>query len=149
MALLPPPWICYMKLCLICSTLYFYRRHPKDWGRYCFQFVSPHRGGGGGCTPCLGLNSLFQSVHTLGGGGYPIQPWMGGGDLIQPWTGGGYLIQPWTGGGYPIQPWTGGGTPTLDGGGYPIPCPGGYTGVYGGRCASCVHAGGLSCQFVH
>ena len=36
----------------------YYRPHPKDGGRYCFQFVSSHL--------------------DPGGGGYPIQPWTGG-----------------------------------------------------------------------
>ena len=73
-------------------------------------------------------------------GGYPIQPWTGGG------------TQSSLGGGVP-QPWSGG-YPNLGQGEYPIPSPEGYPParnskhllrLRGGRCASCVHAGGLSC----
>ena len=51
----------FLLLCkLICQ--YIYRPHPKDGGRYCFQFVSPHLDGGGGGFPISGLG---------GGGGVP------------------------------------------------------------------------------
>ena len=118
------------------------------------------------------------SLSTLWGGypiqpwmgGYPIQPWMGG-YPIQPWTGGTPTLDR---GGTPSHVW--GGTPTLDGGvphpmsggvphlrggRYPIPCPRGVPWVpphrnskhllrlCGGQCASCVHAGGLSCSFYY
>ena len=97
------------------------------------------------------------------GGGYPIPGvWMGGGYSIQGLDGG-YPI-PGLDGGYPIPGvWMGGGysIPGLDGG-YPIPGLDGGTPLLGtppnqetdqqskhllrgGRCASCVHAGGLSC----
>ena len=99
-----------------------------------------------------GVPSQVQLGGTLPGGGYPAQgvPYLGG---TLP---GGYPA--WGGtlpGGYPAG---GGGYPA---GGYPaggVPCPGGYPAgggtlvgqqkeysIHGGRYASCVHAGGLSC----
>ena len=36
----------YISLDIKCCVN-IYRPHPKDGGRYCFQFVSPHPGGGG------------------------------------------------------------------------------------------------------
>ena len=107
----------------------------------------------------------YPNQLTGGGGGYPIQL-IGGGGVSPPqvWTGGGYPSSWW--GVAPSQVWMGGvshpadgGTP-FPGGGIPHPAAGGYPiqlmgvppslpqhSVYllrGGRCASCVHAGGLS-----
>ena len=91
-----------------------------------------------------------------GGGGYPARSsWGGGGVPCQvqpggvPWPGGGTLV-----GGYPGR----GGT--LAGGVYPGwggTLPGGGTQLgqhreyllHGGRYASCVHAGGLSCLLLN
>ena len=99
-------------------------------------------------------------LFTFGGGGYPIPihpcPGRGGTRSSLGWGGGGgYLIQPWTGGGVP-QPWMGGWYPIS--GGVPHPMSRGIPWVpppardskhllrlRGGRCASCVQAGGLSC----
>ena len=66
-------------------SLLYYRPHPKDGGRYCFQFVcqfTPRPGGGGVPDPALE-------------GGYPVSGWgvpvsgLGGGTPSQIW--GGYL----------------------------------------------------------
>ena len=66
---------------------YFYRPHPKDGGRYCFQFVC-------------------QSTPRRGGGGYPSQVLMVGGGGSTPARSG------WLGRGYPGQVWmVGGGVP--------------------------------------
>ena len=112
--------------------------------------------GGGGTRSSLGR----------GGGRYPIQPWTGGYPNLG-WGRGSTPSHVWGGtptldrGGTPSHVW--GGTPTLDGGvphlrGVPHPMSGGSTPgtppnrnskhllrLRGGRCASCVHAGGLSC----
>ena len=103
-------------------------------------------------------------------GGYPNQPWMGG--VPDPALDRGYPNLGQRGypipclGGYPNLGWgvphpMSGGVPHLRGGGYPIPCPRGVPWVpphqnskhllqlCGGRCASCVHAGGLSCSFYY
>ena len=100
------------------DLIYHYRSHPKDRGRYCFQFVSPHLDGGGG-VPRPGLD---------GGGGYPGQVWMveGGTPARSGWWGS-YPGQVWTvrGGtlarsgswGVPGVPPSSG--PGLDGGGNP------------------------------
>ena len=109
-------------------------------------------------------NSFSLSVHH--GGGVP-QSWPGGGTLIlaggipQSWPGGGTPVL--AGGEYPSPGWGGGGTPVLAGGGGGYPSPGrGVSEIFfsnflfpkffpgigllrGGRYASCVHAGGLSC----
>ena len=72
---------------------------------------------------------MFSLCPPLVGGGYPIQLTGGGGGYLLPRSG------------------QGGG---LDGG-VPLPADGGYLAggtVYlfrGRQCASCVHAGGLSC----
>ena len=100
-----------------------YRPHPKDGGRYCFQFVcqfTPRRGGGG--TPARsgwwgvpqpGLDGGGREVPQpglYGGRGvYPIQVGMVPGldgvwGVPQPGLdcGGGYPGQAWmVGGGYP------------------------------------------------
>ena len=83
------------------------------------------------------------------GGEYPARSSRGGGTLARgvPWPGGGYPareVHP--PGGYPAGgvPWPGG-----------VPCRGGtqlgqhreYL-LHGGRYASCVHAGGLSCLYI-
>ena len=104
---------------------------------------------------------------ALDGGGYLIQPWTGGvpdpaldGGVPNPALDGGGVCTPTLEGGVPHlrgvpQPWMGG---YLISGRYPIPCLGGeyprypphrnskhLLRLHGGRCASCVHAGGLSC----
>ena len=116
----------------------YYPTHPKDDGRL-----------------------YFQSVHTCGGrsgwwggGGYPISGWMVGGYPGTPPTRSGW----W--GGYPIPGLDGGGVPgvpppdqvwMVDWGGPREPPPTHETEQHserllcGGRCASWVHAGGLSC----
>ena len=70
-----------------------YRPHPKDGGRYCFQFVSqstPRWGGGG--VPQPGLNGGGAGVlrpGVDGRGGYPGQVWMVGGTPVRSgWWGG-------------------------------------------------------------
>ena len=48
----------------------FYRPHPKDGGRYCFQFVSSRLDGRGGGTPSqvlTGRGSTPSKVRTEGG----------------------------------------------------------------------------------
>ena len=99
-----------------------------------------------------------------GGRGTPSQVWVRGGTPSQVWVGG-YPIsglgrgvphpRSRSGGVTTSQVW--GGTPFQVRGRYPIPGPGGYSGyppprnskhllrLRGGRYASCVHAGGLSC----
>ena len=96
--------------------LTFYRPHPKDEGRYCFQFVCQFTPGG------------EYPVPGLGRGGTPCQVWIRGGTPSQVWMGGcpipglyrrGTPSQVWTGG-TPSQVWTGGHPiPGLDGG-HPI-----------------------------
>ena len=127
---------------LLFSLSHYYRPHPKDGGRYCFQFVSPHPGGG--VTPCLGLNSLLyleMSVCSLlGGRGVPADPTLyGGGGSRSSLDGWGSPDPALDGGGYPIS----GGVPHLR-----VPPPRNskhLLRLHGGRCVSCVYAGGLSC----
>ena len=94
--------------------------------------------------------SLCLSVHR---GGYPIQ--LAGGGVPRPAPGGGVPHPAGRGGGgYPIQVGGSPGVPPPAGGRPPgVPPPGwripppprlGYL-LRRGRCASCVHAGGLSC----
>ena len=94
--------------------------------------------------------SLFVSSHLdRGGGGYPIQ--LRGVPPSQVWTRGG-LPHPADRGGTPF-PGLGRVPHPADGGGYPPgrvnpPPPPDQHSMYllrGERCASCVHAGGLSC----
>ena len=96
------------------------------------------------------LCNISQNAMGQLGGGVPCQVQPGGGGTLPdpargvPWRG-----VPWTGG----YPGRGG---TLAGG---VPWPGGYPGwggtqlgqhreylLHGGRYASCIHAGGLSCS---
>ena len=77
---------------------HIYRPHPKDWGRYCFQFIC-------------------QSTPRSGGGGYPI-PGPGGG-LPHPRSGWGYPIpSPCRGVPHSRSRW---GVPHPANGGYSIP----------------------------
>ena len=117
-----------------------HRPHPKDEGKYCF-----HR--------CL-------SVNILGGGyphpadqrmGYPYPSWLGG-----------WYAHPshpvLMGGGVPHPAMRGGGTYPRSGWG--VPPSQIRMGIYpqleqhsvylprGGWCASCIHAGGLSCFYI-
>ena len=176
--------------------------HPKDGGRYCFQFVCQFKSRGG--VPQSGLGAV-PHPRSDWGGGTPSQVWLGGSrsdqDGVTPpppgldgvpsppqtWDGDppghgmgyppgpemGYSLRHGTG--YPpdigwgtpqtldgVPPQTWDGVPPGPGTGYP-PGPGmGYpprhgTGypptdqhsehlLHGGRYASCVHAGGLSCS---
>ena len=105
------------------------------------------------CTPVSVFNtrirkmgkviiSVCLSVHTPGVSTLPVGylPWPGGIPTLT--GGGGYL--PWTGGTY--LGW--GGVPTLARGeGYPPWQHRKYL-LHGGRYASCVHAGGLSCSYM-
>ena len=110
--------------------------------RYCF-----HR--------CLSVNNC--------GGGYPVQVWMVGGNPGQGWMGGATPSQVWGGtpaksgwwgvphprsGWWGVPPtMTGWGTsPHHDWMGYPPKQHSEHL-LCGGRYASCVHVGGLSCVF--
>ena len=103
-------------------------------------------GGGGGVPVSHNALQHFPECHgAAGGGGYPARSSQGGG---LPWLGGGTLP-----GGYPGQGGTLSGGGTLAGG---VPCLGGGTQLgqhreyllHGGRYASCVHTGGLSCYLL-
>ena len=67
----------YSVVCLILCTadgrLSFYHPHPKDGGRFCFQFVSSHLDWGGGGIPSqvwMGEGGIPSQVQR---GGYPSQ----------------------------------------------------------------------------
>ena len=140
-------------------------------------FVSPHLDRGGGVPrSCLdgGGGGYPSQVWMVGGG----VPWSGldGGGVPQPGLDGGGVPRPGLDGGrYPGNPparsrwWRGTPWPGLDGGGVPRVPPGqvwmgyplsqvwmGYPPptqdskhlIRGGRYASCVHAGGLSCYYL-
>ena len=135
------------ELCL--TRVFITARIRRMTGGYIFSLSTlggvpdPALDGGRGTQPSLGWGGTQSS---LGWGGYPIQPWMGG--------------YPNLGWGVP-HPMSrgGGGYPNL-GRGVPHPMSGGVTPgttpphrnskhllrLRGGRCASCVHAGGLSCS---
>ena len=143
-------------------------------GGYIFTGVCPFTfvGGGGVYTipdrrgypfPGVWMGVVTPSQVWMRGGGYPIPGvWMGGGTPSQVWMGG-TQSQVWMegtpsqvcggGGDTPSQVWMGGtqsqvwmGVPH-----YWVPPPNQETDqqskhlLRGGRCASCVHAGGLSC----
>ena len=126
----------------------FYRPHPKDGGRLCFHFVH-HLGGGG--YPISGLGGGYP-IPGLGrgypipgpGGGYPIPgQGRGGGTLSQVWMG--YPPKTWDG----VPPWTWDRVPPQTWDGVPPRTRSGLDrAARGGRCASCVHAGGLPCLFL-
>ena len=107
-----------------------YCPHPKDGDGTVFSlFVSSHPGGG-----------VPHPYPSLSGGGVPRSSLGRGGGGGYPKLGRG-VPQPWMGG-YPISR------------GVPHPMSPGYPPLQnskhllrlrGGRCASCVHAGGLSC----
>ena len=109
------------------SPSYIYRPHPKDGGRYCFQFVSPHLNGGG--------DSILPDwdIPSFPTGGTPS--FLTGGTPIR------------TGWGYPLLGLDGGIPPSgLDG--FTPPPPSSQETeqqsdhfLRGGRYASCVHAG--------
>ena len=114
----------------------------EGWGKVLFSVCqSTPRRVGGYPTSGLGRGGIPSQVQV--GGGYPIS------------GPGGYPIP--GPGGYPISGQ--GCTPSqVRGRGYSIPCSGGYPGyppwnrkhllrLRGGRYASCVHAGGLSCIY--
>ena len=132
----------------------YYRPHPKDGGRYCFQFVCQFTswGRGGGATPVRSGGGAPHPRSGPGGGGTPSQVWPGG--VPYPRSGwGGYRGSPQPGQEgvpWPDQTWDG--VPPLGPGtGYPPGSGMGYPPWHsehllrGGRYASCVHAGGLSC----
>ena len=104
----------------------YYRPHPKDEERYCFQFVCqftprggvPHPRSGWGGTP----SQVWMGGYPISGlrAGYPIPGLDGGVPHLR--SGQGYPI-PDLDGGYPI--------PGLDGGGLPHPRSGwGVPGVH-------------------
>ena len=106
--------LCYFSIAFVPKTalsislqvLHYYRPHPKDGGRYCFQFVSPHLDGGGGETPS---NQWGIPPSFLMGAGTPIPP--NGGTPILPNVG---EVPPSS-----LTPWyppvrTGWGTPTIE-----------------------------------
>ena len=86
--------------------------------------------------------NVFTLSTIAGGGGTPSQVPTGG-----------YLAQVWLGGGGVPHPRSGGGGDPIPGNGLgtPLPPPGQETDLHsehllhGGRYASCVYAGGLSC----
>ena len=119
----------------------------KDGGRYCFQFVSSHRG--------PHPRSRWGVPHPRSRG-YPI-PGPGGGVPI-PGPGGGYPILLMGGKPPPPQSRLDGVLPSPGLDGLPPPPIQDWMGtpsgdqhsehlLYGGRCASCIHAGGHSCVF--
>ena len=153
-----------------------YRPHPKDGGRYCFQFVCQSTLAGGGYPISgLGRGGTPSQVWGMGyppppGTGYPLPPDLGQGTPPGPGTG--YPLPPdlgWVppgpGTGYPpgpgmgYSPWTWDRVPPPGPGmGYPPPDLGRLPPpqhsehllqLRAGRYASCVHAGGLSCLRVH
>ena len=109
----------------------FYRPHPKDGGRYCFQFISPHLVGGGGTTSQVWPDLGWGTPQTLDwvppghGIGYP-RAW----DRVPPF--------PWTWDQVPPQTWDR----------VPPPRHSEQLLLRGGRYASYVHAGGLSCYLI-
>ena len=123
-------------------SLNIYGPHPKDGGRYCFQFVSPHFRGGG--VPHLRSGSGEYPISGLGGGGYPISGLGRGGTPSQVQVRRGTPSQVW---GVP-HPRSGGVVPRPRSGGIlRVPPPRNSRHLLrlrGGRYASCVHAGGLS-----
>ena len=135
-----------------------YRPHPKDGEGNVFSLSTPLGGG----VP-ISHNALqhFPECHGAAEGGYPSRSSRGGGYPARSSQGGGVPCQgvPW---GVPCQGGTlAGGYPA---GGYPargdtqVGYPPGQVrrggtqlgqqkeySLHGGRYASCVHAGGLSC----
>ena len=112
---------------------YFYRPHPKDGGRYCFQIVcqsTPRRGAGGG-YPIPGLD---RGVPIRGpGGGYPRSRWglphPADRGVPHPRSGWGRGTHPRSRqGSTPSQVWMMGVTPGQDWIGYPPPPPPARTG---------------------
>ena len=92
--------------------------------------------GGGGCQPS---DSMGGGVSGQSSGGDQIQPMGGGGSGPAGWGG---QVQP--GGGSVVSP---AGGISSSWGGQVQPTGGGGGGqVHGGWYASCVHAGGLSCE---
>ena len=121
----------------------YYRPHPKDGGRYCFQFVCQSTYGGG--TP---VRSGWggHPIPGLAGGGTPSQVWLGG--VPHPRSGWGY--PPTTRSGWGTPPDLGLGTPQDLGLGTPPdmglgtpPPPGPGTGI----ASTCYAAGGMPLAF--
>ena len=101
------------------SFFYFYRPHPKDEGRYSFQFVCQFTPQGDYPVPGRGGSTKCQ-VWT---GGTPSQVWMRRG-VPHPRPGPGGIPHLRSGqGSNPFQVWMGGGFPIsgLDAKGDPIP----------------------------
>ena len=128
----------------------------EEWGKVLFSVcLSVHTSTGGGGVPQSGLDGWggggvvrsgwLDGGQVLIGGGTPAQVWMGG--YLPPWLDG---VPPphhheWMG--YPPLPWVDGVTPPPWVDGVP-PFPPPHHSEHwlrGGRYASCVHAGGLSC----
>ena len=107
--------------------------------------VCSHLGGGGYPYPIMLCNISQNAMGQPGGGGDPARSSRGGG---VPGRGGGGV--PCGGGtmagGYPG--WRGGGGYPARGGGTQLGQHREYL-LHGGRYASCVHAGGLSCSIWH
>ena len=131
----------------------FYRPHPKDGEGNVFSLSTL----GGGVPVSHNALQHFPECHgAAGGGGVPCQVQPGGVPCqVQP---GGVPCQVQLGGGYPARSSRGGTLPGPAGG---VPWPGGYPAgggtqleqhreylLHGGRYASCVHAGGLSCTWL-
>ena len=68
----------YFNTIIVCCHHHCYRPHPKDGGRYCFQFVcqftSRERGGG---YPISGMGRGVPHLRSRYGG-TPSQVWVGG-----------------------------------------------------------------------
>ena len=109
----------------------YYGPHPKDGEGNVFSLSTP----GGGVPISHNALQHFPECHGAAGG-VPCQ--------VQP---GGVPCQVQLGGGCTLRggiPWPGGVGGTLPGGGTQLGQQKEYS-LQGGRYASCVHAGGLSC----